>query len=854
MDQLESALLLTLRDTLRWESALSVYSTGTLVPVDPAANFNALTYQQRDRELAYRDLIVSAAVNEIAVRIDEIWHYTTNRPRLQGPVPSALPHAATEITATGSNYSWVRHVQNSSIPLDAARCADADLYGRDLLLYEVLARACAQVFTESPIQSVDSTIISTSGSFAWSLANGSEARSDINAALPLNRDLFRLPDEHLADRDNLLAAYVARLAQVLKNPFEYALRLYVIVTGPGSREAEVYALTSDDGSYRTWRAEPALSNRNQIIYDIEHKKLQWTRDEVDEVHVPQLYALAIPGIEAGQVLTTLPAVPEQKDAQFWRQKAGQAIPEGEQVSDTNSSIRFTNDVTKATGGIMQSDAVSFTVPGQSINLYLPGILPSGSNYRLNLLVRPKSSVSILGAQNTSVTNGTLGGATYEIDVASGNIIATTYFVEGGDGIIYHGGVYAANANFAGVNGITTYAQVNSSYPSTVRQYGLNFNLALPPGAWKFSLDYTNLTYANTDGFGCLVQYAASGNTVTIVQDTAPLPFNTVNGNVLTSAQANLDVSDASAFNLKIFWTYGTGQFHVRQINFTQNVVAAGSYALTVPFGGTNLNANVSGLDNLVEEIRFQGTLKTTITSPTVSVAYTQAASMPILIEQVAIQSIGTYAATPNAHEFQGWRQECLDRAERVIQQGYNLALQAYGSNVPTFRDSGSILTRDGLENWMAFVEVKNPRLREIAEITQDELVAGRQYEITTAPVGYGGSTYLLGDKFYCTYQYGSEYTDGEAKQIGALIKSQAGHTGRPALIPQGLFFGGDDSSRAYWDTPHSVPIFVACQPWMIDLGVYVAQEDFWTPDFIDNIAVLVPTTGVTPEPPLPTPP
>jgi len=854
-DQIESALVLSLRSPLKWQSALTAPASGTLSPVVPASAFNAADYQQRDRELQYRDLIIGSAILDTALEVADIWHYLPDHPTLQGPAIPTLPLAASEITNSGS-IGWVRHVKNVSIPWDAARYADADLYGRDTLLFEVLARAC-QIFASPPIQPADPSAVTVraAGSLAWSLAEASATPADVSINLPLNRDLFKKPDQLLADRDNQLAAYVSRMAQVLKNPFEYALRLYVAVEGSSEREPEVYALTEDDGATRTWKAEPALLDRNTFVYDISNKTLQWVREQVDEVHVPQLYALSIPGIEIGQTLTTLAQVPEGKDAQFWRQKAGQLQPEGAQISDTSVYLERT-DSNVTIGGVMQVDAASLTVPGNSLTFQMSGSVPAG-NTRLAVLVEPNSTVEIIGGQNISDTTGTLGGASYAVSVPSGSISGDSYLVEGGDGIVYQSGTHAPGAVFSAISGGTLYSQVNGAFPSTVRQYALTFSLPLPAGAWKFKFDYSNISGTNTTGFGVKTEYAATGQSVLdIMQDTAPLLWSGLNGNTVTSSEVDFNVANNDPFRLNLLWTYGDGQFHVRRVYFNNVTQSTGSYSLVATVG-TLTSANVSGLNKLPEVILFDGSFGAVAVNPAVSISYAHASSLPIRFNQVQFQSFGTYTNTPAASRFQGWRQECLDRAERAIQAGYNATLlefTAAGSTIPTFHDSGAGWSADATDGWMGFVEFKNPRLREVPDIGNSDITVGRQYEVTTGPVTYGGTVYAAGDKFYGVYSAGSDYTSGEVRQVGAFKKSRPGHVGRPALVPAGLYIGSTGSVRASLNTPLSLPMLVACQPWMIDHGVYVAQEEFWMPEWIQSVTVVTPSTGTTATPPLPPPP
>lgn len=205
MNQLESALVIALRDTIKWKSAVVTADSGTLTPVAPGLPFDAQIYQERDRQLAYRDLIVGAAVVEVSVQVGDVWNYSALKPSLQGPVPFVLPFVGTE---AGTVSSQVRHVLNTSIPYDAARYADADLYGRDSLVYEILARACAATFIDPSIPQIDSTGTVIPDTSTWSIGQGESTQVDINTGLPLNRDLFKLPDQDLADRDNQLAGYV----------------------------------------------------------------------------------------------------------------------------------------------------------------------------------------------------------------------------------------------------------------------------------------------------------------------------------------------------------------------------------------------------------------------------------------------------------------------------------------------------------------------------------------------------------------------------------------------------------------------------------------------------------------------
>ena len=858
---LDSALVIVLKDAIKWESSTVAYA-GTLSPVNFGAPLDPLDYQRRDRQLAFRDLITASAIVEASVQVSDVWNCTAPKPQLQGPVIKDMPEIVrAEMQLDGSNASMLRHVLNVSIPADAARYADSDLYGRDCLIYETLVRATGSVFSDPPLTSIDShgTIIDSNGSFAWSLGEGVAVQADINASLPLSLSTFKQPDQNLADRDNQMAGYVANVAKVLKNPFEYANRLYVQVDAPSmpyQRESEVYTLSGSYVGERVWTCEPALSYRNRIIYSIAQKTLQWIREDDTKVHQPQIIALSIDGIETDQKIVTVAAVPEGKDCQYWRSKAGQIKPAGIEIVDIGS-IAYTSDATVAVGGIMQPDCISLTVPGV-IDFTLPNVVPASSlvlpvdYYRVSILVQPDPTVEIMGNQNTTLTSGTLGGANYGVNFAAypeqlPPLIS--YRVVEGDGVWYAGTTYYASATFngTGTDATKSYYYPVGLVPSTLNQYAINFRMALPPGPWTVEMGYTNLDGV-TDGFGVRSQFLIDTQSpVDILQDLTPLPFSTTNGTVLVTPTTSFEVpfitgkSEVPHFDYPIYWTYGNGSLSVRNLVFrsTSPETDLGTYNMVAQMAGVSGSAYFTAERLLPQVLRFD--FKTAVSTDAFSVQWlyspdleVQNGYVPLKIKQLHIQNVGTYAATPLSDEFQGWRQECLERAEYSIQQNYLNTVVAHGTRVPVIRTDGSYWGRPESENWMAFVETSNPRLREVSDLPQTGyMVAGRCYEVTSAAsVVYNGVTYTSGARFYGVDGVVDYSGAGIVKQVGAFIKSKPGHIGKPALMPDGLYFLSTGTVAAAYDTPHSLPRIVACQPWMIDCGLYVAQSDFWVPEHI----------------------
>jgi hypothetical protein len=563
--------------------------------------------------------------------------------------------------------------------------------------------------------------------------------------------------------------------------------------------------------------------------------------------------MAIPGIDPGQTITTLSSVPEGKDAQYWRSKAGQLKPPGLQIVDLNNDLTYTSDITIATGGVIQPDSASLTVPGV-IDFKLPLPLPVGQ-FRVSVLMEPNPNVTVLGNQNLTSTTGVNGGATFGTNYAPDPVTidgSLQYRVIGGNGVIYASGSYYAGQFFNGQTAFTTYTRLDP-IPSKVNQYSINFRLPLPPGPWTVEMGYTNMA-GNVTSFGVKGQFAAQGQTpLDVIQDAAPLPFLVGNGTVVSTLPVGFDVPYLSAnsisdFDFPIYWTYGdNGQLAVQSITFrsTLNTVeSSGSYVFNAQLAGATASAYLKANNLLPEIARFDFNVVTPSATPDFSLTwqnsaalYSQSSYIPVKLKQVQVQAVGTnYAATPLADEFQGWRQECLDRAEITIQQGYSAAVQAYANTygtVPSFRHSAFNWNQSCTENWMAFVETTNPRLREVLEIPQTGyLTAGRQYEVTIGPVTYDSVVYGLHDRFYATVNGGRDYTGGEVKQVGAFMKSKPGHIGKPALMPHGLLFTSFGTVAAFYDTALSFPELTTCTGWMIDAGLYVAQSDFWMPNMI----------------------
>lgn len=821
--QLETALLIRLRDTLRWESALApVNASGTFsgtltAPDTERQTFTALDYERRDRELAWLDTRNAAAVVDVSLEVADVWNATALRPRMEGPQVGHIDYQPQDVA---NMLSRVIHVKYASVPIEALR-VDRELSGRDVVIYETLFNAVQNLFAAPPI--------STSGApsptvTAWSYAQGTAAQQDINSNLPLDRALFRTPDMNLSDRDNQMAAYVSQLCQVLKNPFAYADRLYVAVYGVDSREVETYTLieqlfeagtvyfegdeiyhndviyrvkpgvgtTSDvpwDSPWawdivttpnkRVWTAEPALSGRNRFVYDVLSQTIQWFRESADVQHIPQLVALAVPGIFSGQTLQVIAQVPERKDGQFWRNKAAHVVPAGGTLSDFRSLDTVAREVQH--NFTIQTTGASLPVPVMA-SVYFPDpvtsskALPAGQ-YRVSALVEPNSIVEIPGGENNQGVGGIASGVTF------------------------------------------------SGYTS------VSYNVGFPPTAWTVEFDYTNLS-GSTDGF----RVRASIGSSLIFDDTAPFYFNDDNGDPLPNG--TIVTSPAFPFTgngspqvFTLAWTGGTGQLHVRAVRFRSTALNTGRFRISGTLAGQHAFADVIGQNAVPGVLNWDFTVAAPSTTD-MTLWYEKAAELPIRFFRMDMAKIGQATATPNSQGFENYRQDCLVRAARSAKQAFTDAYFA-GTEAGTFLSAGTIWDVASTERWIATIEQAEPRLRQIENVDANAISPGRTYVVTSGSLIYEGQGYGTGKGSIFIGNQDSVYVwavTGNVNQVGAWQKSKSTHNGRPALVPAGVYFDYTYGTATAANPPDlTVPELATLQPWMIELGFYVSQPEFWLP-------------------------
>ncbi len=247
------------------------------------------------------------------------------------------------------------------------------------------------------------------------------------------------------------------------------------------------------------------------------------------------------------------------------------------------------------------------------------------------------------------------------------------------------------------------------------------------------------------------------------------------------------------------------------------------------------NAGDQVLFNLIFWQAIQNTLSTDV--PGQSPLWVQIGTepqLPLLFEQVQLQKLVSTTVTPNTSGFEGFRQDMLERALRATQDAYSTNLAQVGTNFPEFRTFGSIWDVTATGTWMSFMEVYSPRLREIRNVAS--IIIGRQYQVVATGGGfvtYNGTAYVNGQKFFGVSASSSFVVTGTARvdQVGAYTLSRPGDVGKTGLVPAGLEYNQSAGTTIAWYPSYaSFPTHQAIQPWMIEQGIYVAKNDFLSPD------------------------
>ena len=401
---LESAYILPLVPRLDWANAVS--PPNTLNSVNFSLPLDVGQYGLRDLQLAYRDLVVGAALAQVAMKCTDVWDFSAPKPILPYPASSVLANNAVDYPATTpvAYPGRVDQVDNQSLPINASN-TDSQLYARDVLIYQALQQA-ATALVENPIPITLAPGLVYSD--LWALAYGLNQSASIGYNLPLSPALFSAPDKYLAWRDNTLAAYVAATVNNLGNIYAVAARLLVQVSGVSAAEPEVYVLVSDDGRHRTWAAQPLVLGKLQLVYDRVAQTLSWADVAMASVGGPAPVATSF--ISAfNNTVTVVNDLQGYLDADFYRQKSARlnVRPWKDQTlfSTAQPENYWLQDLTQPV--IYQPDSVLISTAGTA-SFAVPQKVPASCT-RVGLILEPSQEIDVLGYTAVGALSSSVNG-------------------------------------------------------------------------------------------------------------------------------------------------------------------------------------------------------------------------------------------------------------------------------------------------------------------------------------------------------------------------------------------------------------------------------------------------------------
>jgi hypothetical protein len=636
-----------------------VRNAGTIVDeltqIDPYDSFDWQKYSDRDAELLGRDHIVAAATVKVASEAAMVFGSRVDRPTQLDLTPTSLPDNSIDRILQIPPNGTVQMVVPSSVPFDAVR-ADQDLYDRDLILHETLARTSA-IFVTPPIIS-SGTSVGTIGD-TWSYADADPVTHGINPVLRLDVDLFKSPDRALAFNDNGLGVYVANIGNFLKNPFAKAEQLLISVAGTGTlaMEPEVYVHdeSQDTATTRTWVAEPKLDGRFKIVYDVDTELLRWYPPDSNLIHIPQPQPFVNDGTSItgpqGSEISFVVDTMERKDSAFYAYKASQIMTQTRVLSQ---QCLFSGAYS---AGIDQGNLVHNVQITLSNSVRLQSIpaLPASTVY-VGFTVVPQSFYEILGCQFPQLSADTDGG-----------------------------GLFPA--------GTATTAQ---------------FPVQLLAGNYQLEITYTN--YGGDTPSDFPVYISLGGSLIT----SSPLVFGSdgnVDGDPVT--QAFNVLSDGTLGDLVILWSgsaTSTSQLKILKIR----IVSFDTSALSMKLSAQLLDSNTvvdsttfefNGLRNRPDCVVVKFTAPSSVTNPNVIVGLVNNANLTAMaINQIQVSIYEGVTPTPNADGYSGYPMSMLSRAFDCVSDSF-AAINDYTDP----RQSES-WTTESTQIWLAQIVSQESRL------------------------------------------------------------------------------------------------------------------------------------------------
>lgn len=847
---LDSAKIITPTDIGEGRAKAPGSALTTVAPTGPLDVFN---FNHRDHELAYRDLIISVAIVKAAILARNVWGISPDNiyhvtPRLNAYVPGELQFLAGDMGSGGGsgNLSNVAHVLYASVPT-AAVTADKDLYLRDCLIHEALGRVSEGVFEEPPVTSSDRDLVIP---LNWSLAAGQDVPADVGLNDPLTRDLFKLPDQLLAYRDNQLASYVSNLIEIIHCPFATATRLLIEA---GAREAETYSLVSDDGTLRTWAAEPFLPTGLRLIYNKTLRTLRWAAEDpnvatetVDFNGPKYAFSSTSTSIAAGTAFTIpagLPFVVGDR-VRVEAESAPENYIEGVVLTYSGTTLTLTVETQEGSGTfdawLIKRYSLAFTSGTNTIRTV--GNISSDkdaeffrqkSSYFFDSRKRDQAKLLNAGPGLSIVASGLPYAVTIPFEITVANLTAGNYRLgllvkPAGDTT---GLDYAISGQFTSSTSVPTarFSGASGRYASV----GLNFTLSSPINVGQTL--YARIHQTNATQPVALEIVQAD---VVAIESIVPTPgavawwkHELIKRAIESVRQAynNYIVS----FN-QVEYTPARESSAVYEVADYVHALSdgdgPGGAIYKCSAGGTSTTLQPSGMSSGTSPITDGGVTWTVFRAYNFWKASTPYA-VGAIAQSPAVQVSGVPKDFSGSQDY--WQANATYTAGDIVSYVVDGAVRWWRAR-KTVPANLSVTTPPNSAYWGSIKPGPIYVYRCTAAGTSgtDPLI----FAAGTYQVSDGGATWALLEPVYDADGVWTEVsTEGWMSAISvfqprlkdAFRKSRPGDIGRPALVPLGLSPTATGGFEIGCSATQSLPALAALQPWMVAAGIYVADNDLW---------------------------
>ncbi len=766
-----------------------------------------INYALRDAELGHRDVVASVLAAKLLYAVAGAWG--VNVQKLIVPFqPVDDDPVYNENDQAYDLYARITHLTGADVVAAALR-VDRQCYNRDHLIYRAVADISA---------ALDEEVRPTSYAFGgaaqlyWSPANGLVSNHTVSLR-PWGKNLFNDPDRNLAYRDDVVARAVAVAGRIIREGYRHVTRVSAAVweNGIKTRENETYVKVSEDSRYVDFAAFPRLQGANLLRYDKKANRIQY-------VHANgPLYGTG-PYINVGKsggwldATGTLPATPDSqrvtvaagagqvRDSAFWAQKAVQL------TLSPNAEI----SVVDATGWT-EGRGRKLSRRNQFINFTVPASVPAGT-YAVYVDFTPQ------GTRMAPLVPMYVRRAPKSVSDA--------YYASYAEVATYPDRRDVMAATYVRTAAATEVITIGIDYPNTDAEYEAVYDEGV--ASRDAGTSYTQNPYGSDaawqrrawrDGYYSRPMSTFDKGTVLYVNGielrrryrTRVTPNASGFGGVKAECLARAEAAVSSAYDLDL------AEAVLRPV-FETLIGVLGKSLPAYRFHAENPHA-----------ARYVADLGSTITVTDYTTVSDYVEGAKLILWPSDPAQAPTTVTIASVELVEGMLRVSLTTAVGYASGGslvpktraYRFALKDAPTGIVIDEYTGVMSGTVGFDTATGSRECR-------------VLVAAENLVVSSTPF----SMRIVAKALSYDYTWDARATEGwmemmangrEPRIRSAFRVGRAGDTGRPALVPSGIGLQRDGTVSSAFRTAQSRPVLSVFEPWMMNIGIYVCVDSFWSP-------------------------